>query len=243
MKRLVISALFLTLAAGSVAMAGQGHPAGAFTRSDNSHDSRGKRDGDHRGGDRHDNRGHSDNNHGNRNDHNNNQRRNDRRDDHRRNDWNGGRSQDGRRDDHRFDGRRDDHRFDGRRDDWRNDHRNDNRNYGRRDDHRRNDWNDHRNDRRSDWNRHDNYRYNSWSRPRYSAGVYYRPSGWYDHRWSRGERLPRGYYARPYVIGNYYDCGLRSPPYGYHWVRVDGNAVLAAVATGVILDVIYNQFY
>ena len=240
MKRLAISALFLTLAAsGSVAMAGQGYAAGAFTRTD-SHDSRGNRDGDHRGGDRHDNRGHSDDNRGDRNDHNyDNQHRNDWRDDHRRSDWNGGRSHDGRRDDHRFDGRRDDHRFDGRRNDWRNDRRND----GWRDDHRRNDWNDHRNERRYDWNRHDNYHYNSWSRPRYGVGVYHRPSGWYDHRWSRGERLPRGYYSWPYVISDYDECGLRPPPYGYNWVRVDGNAVLAAVATGVILDVIYNQFY
>jgi Ni/Co efflux regulator RcnB len=51
------------------------------------------------------------------------------------------------------------------------------------------------------------------------------------------------YYAPRYVVYDYGRCGLRAPPYGYHWVRVDGDVVLAAIATGVILDVIYNQFY
>ena len=42
---------------------------------------------------------------------------------------------------------------------------------------------------------------------------------------------------------DYHECGLRRPPHGYHWVRVDHNAVLAVIATGVVLDVIYNQFW
>jgi Ni/Co efflux regulator RcnB len=29
---------------------------------------------------------------------------------------------------------------------------------------------------------------------------------------------------------------------GYHWVRVNNDAVLAAVATGVVLDVAFNLF-
>jgi Ni/Co efflux regulator RcnB len=51
------------------------------------------------------------------------------------------------------------------------------------------------------------------------------------------------YYAPSYVIGNYHECGLRRPPHGHHWVRVNHDAVLAVVATGVVLDVIYNQFW
>jgi Ni/Co efflux regulator RcnB len=43
-----------------------------------------------------------------------------------------------------------------------------------------------------------------------------------------------------YDYGRY---GLHSPPYGYHWVRVDTDVVLAAIATGVILDVAFNHFY
>ena len=73
-------------------------------------------------------------------------------------------------------------------------------------------------------------------------GVYHRPHGYYAHRWVRGERLPVAYYARPYVIADYRGFGLRVPPRGYHWVRVDGDAVLAAVATGIVLDSVFHAF-
>jgi Ni/Co efflux regulator RcnB len=73
-------------------------------------------------------------------------------------------------------------------------------------------------------------------------GFYARPHGYYSHRWARGERLPVAFYTRPYVIADYRDCGLRVPPRGYHWVRVDGDAVLAAVATGIVLDTVFHVF-
>jgi Ni/Co efflux regulator RcnB len=76
--------------------------------------------------------------------------------------------------------------------------------------------------------------------PRFRA--YHRPHGYRAHRWVRGERLPVAYYARPYVIADYRTCGLRVPPRGYHWVRVDGDAVLAAVATGIVLDTVFHVF-
>lgn len=87
--------------------------------------------------------------------------------------------------------------------------------------------------------RHDYRRENG----RWHWGTYYRPHGYVPRYWRRGDRLPIAYYGPRYVIGNYYDCGLRAPPYGYHWVRVDHDVVLAAIATGVVLDVIYNQFW
>ena len=73
-------------------------------------------------------------------------------------------------------------------------------------------------------------------------GVYHRPAGYYEHSWRRGERLPVAYYQRPYVIGNYHDCGLRAPPRGYQWVRVNGDAVLAGIATGVVLESVFHIF-
>jgi len=76
--------------------------------------------------------------------------------------------------------------------------------------------------------------------PRYAA--YRAPRGYYAHTWRRGERLPVAYYQRPYVIADYGDRGLRAPPRGYHWVRVNGDAVLAAVATGIVLDTIFHVF-
>jgi len=45
--------------------------------------------------------------------------------------------------------------------------------------------------------------------------------------WNRGER-----------VDNWHDYHLRTPPHGYEWREVDGNYVLAAVATGVIASVI-----
>ena len=73
-------------------------------------------------------------------------------------------------------------------------------------------------------------------------GMYHRPSGYYQHSWRNGERLPAAYYQRPYVIGNYRDCGLRVPPRGYQWVRVNGDAVLAGIATGIVLDSVFHIF-
>jgi Ni/Co efflux regulator RcnB len=73
-------------------------------------------------------------------------------------------------------------------------------------------------------------------------GVYRRPAGYYEHTWRRGDRLPYAYYQRPYVIGDYRDCGLRAPPRGYQWVRVNGDAVLAGIATGVVLESVFHIF-
>jgi len=71
---------------------------------------------------------------------------------------------------------------------------------------------------------------------------YYPPLGYYSHRWARGERLPARFYGRPYVIGDYRAYRLHAPPRGYHWVRVDGDAILAAVATGIVLDTVFDAF-
>ena len=77
---------------------------------------------------------------------------------------------------------------------------------------------------------------------RYGYRTYYGPHGYYAHRWARGERLPVAFYARPYVIADYRGWGLYAPPRGYRWVRVDGDAVLAAVATGIVLDSVFHLF-
>jgi Ni/Co efflux regulator RcnB len=47
-----------------------------------------------------------------------------------------------------------------------------------------------------------------------------------DEDWKRGEHV------------DYRQRHLRAPPHGYEWRQVDGNYVLAAVATGVIASVI-----
>jgi Ni/Co efflux regulator RcnB len=47
-----------------------------------------------------------------------------------------------------------------------------------------------------------------------------------DEDWKRGEHI------------DYKEHHLRAPPHGYEWRSVDGNYVLAAVATGVIASVV-----
>jgi len=44
--------------------------------------------------------------------------------------------------------------------------------------------------------------------------------------WNRGERVDYGHYH------------LHAPPRGYEWREVDGNYVMAAVATGVIASIV-----
>lgn len=61
------------------------------------------------------------------------------------------------------------------------------------------------------------------------------------HRdWHRGDRLPNEYRDRNYIVDDWRGHGLHQPPRGYHWVGVDGDYVLAAVATGVIANILLS---
>jgi Ni/Co efflux regulator RcnB len=77
---------------------------------------------------------------------------------------------------------------------------------------------------------------------RFVTGRYVRPHGYYAHTWRRGDRLPPAFRSSGYIIPNAAVYHLRPAPRGYYWVRVDNNAVLAAVATGVVVDVSVNLF-
>jgi Ni/Co efflux regulator RcnB len=61
------------------------------------------------------------------------------------------------------------------------------------------------------------------------------------HDWHRGDRLPNDYRDRQYVVDDYRGYGLQQPPRGYHWVGVNGDYVLAAVATGVIAQIVLSN--
>ena len=142
-------------------------------------------------------------------------------------------------DDHHDRGGRDgwsgEHRdFGGRRDDqrWQREERGRDRHEWREDD-RHNDadrWREHR-----DWEGH-----HDWRGGRYQDDDDYRRG--YHYGWHRGERLSPVYYAPRYVVRDYSAYQLPEPPYGCRWVRVDNNVVLAAIATGVVLDIVYNVF-
>ncbi len=62
-----------------------------------------------------------------------------------------------------------------------------------------------------------------------------------DHAWHRGDRLPDAYRGNQYVVSDWKSHHLHQPPAGYHWVNVNGDFVLAAIATGVITDMLLNN--
>ena len=102
----------------------------------------------------------------------------------------------------------------------------------------------HNGDRRG--NRWDDRRHNGYS---YNGRWYYGPPpaqyyGRVDygyHNWRRGDRLP-SYYRSRYREVDYRYYHLRPPPRGYHYVRSDnGEVLLVALATGIILSAILNS--
>lgn len=109
---------------------------------------------------------------------------------------------------------------------------------------------DRHDDRRGDWNRgnsgwdrsrHNGYYYNNrWSYgpppSSYYGNPYYRPG---YNAWRRGAYLPQSY--RGYYVNDYYRYHLRPPPRGYAWYRVGDDYLLAAIATGLIFDIIANN--
>lgn len=116
--------------------------------------------------------------------------------------------------------------------------------YDRRDDRR-----DHRGDRRWDsrtrWDRgrHNGYYYNNrWYYGPPPAAYHGRPGYRPGHSaWRRGVHLPPSYRTGGYVVHDYGRYSLRPPPRGYYWYRDGNDYLLAAVASGLILDVIVNN--
>lgn len=56
--------------------------------------------------------------------------------------------------------------------------------------------------------------------------------------WRRGGRMPSEYRGRQYVVNDWRGHHLQAPPRGYQWMGVGGDFVLAAVATGLIAQII-----
>jgi Ni/Co efflux regulator RcnB len=95
-----------------------------------------------------------------------------------------------------------------------------------------------------DWSRgrHNGYYYqNRWyygpPPQAYYGNPYYRPG---YTSWRRGSVLPS--YYRGYVVHDYYRYHLRPPPRGYAWYRAGDDYLLAAVASGLIFEIIANDY-
>ncbi|MDB5829851.1 MAG: hypothetical protein JWQ73_4071 [Variovorax sp.] len=59
--------------------------------------------------------------------------------------------------------------------------------------------------------------------------------------WRQGGRVPPEYRGRNYVVNDWRGNHLNAPPRGYQWVGVGGDFVLAAVATGLIAQIIASH--
>jgi Ni/Co efflux regulator RcnB len=77
----------------------------------------------------------------------------------------------------------------------------------------------------------------------HAVKVYARPSGWYEHRWTYGETLPRAFFAPDYFILDFASYGLIAPWEGYEWVRYGDDALLIDVDTGEVIRTEYDVFY
>jgi Ni/Co efflux regulator RcnB len=85
--------------------------------------------------------------------------------------------------------------------------------------------------------------------PRQNSGGRYDPQGFNEPNndrphWSRGDRIPDQYRQGQYVVGDWRQHNLRTPPRGYHWVRNDNDQyLLAAIASGIIADIVSQNQY
>ena len=62
-----------------------------------------------------------------------------------------------------------------------------------------------------------------------------------NHSYHKGDRLPAAEHSKQYEVNDWRTRNLREPPEGHHWVRSGNDYVLAAVATGVIADIVLNH--
>ena len=99
------------------------------------------------------------------------------------------------------------------------------------------------------FDRHDNRRGDRsdrgdrYSREDYRAGRHFDRRGYPQPHteWRRGGRVPHEYRGRNYVVNDYRAYQLQAPPRGYQWVGVGGDYVLAAIATGLIAQIIVGN--
>ncbi len=76
----------------------------------------------------------------------------------------------------------------------------------------------------------------------FRIGMYRAPSHYSYRRYSIGERLQPEYYGRDYWLSDFSAYDLVSPPDGYVWVRFGPDALLIDEDTGEVLQVVYGVF-
>jgi len=62
------------------------------------------------------------------------------------------------------------------------------------------------------------------------------------HGWHKGGHIADRYYRDDrYWVRDWHSRHLPQPPHGHRWLRIDGDYVLAAVATGVITAIVLGR--
>ncbi|WP_409266130.1 RcnB family protein [Massilia sp. BHUDP2] len=61
------------------------------------------------------------------------------------------------------------------------------------------------------------------------------------HDLRRGQHLSKEYRDSRYVVTDWRDRHLSAPPRGHHWVRAGNDYILAAIATGLIAQVLLSN--
>lgn len=92
-------------------------------------------------------------------------------------------------------------------------------------------------DRRQDNNNNNNNRYYDARNFRHDD---YRGGG-PRHDLRRGQRLSSEYRDNRYVVSDWRARRLSAPPRGQHWVQAGNDYVLAAIATGVITQILLSN--
>jgi Ni/Co efflux regulator RcnB len=91
-----------------------------------------------------------------------------------------------------------------------------------------------RHTRRYDGHRDHRYSYN---------GGYNSYSAYNAPRFYQGGYVPHEYRHHRYYVNDWRARRLSAPPYGYQWMQVDnGDYVLMALATGLIANLLMNQY-
>jgi len=96
-----------------------------------------------------------------------------------------------------------------------------------------------------DWRNDNRYRWEDYRRDNrqvFSLDRFYAPRGWSYRRFSVGVIVPGIVFGPRYWIRDPYAFRLPPAPYGAHWVRYYGDALLVQNRSGRVLDVVYGIF-
>lgn len=88
--------------------------------------------------------------------------------------------------------------------------------------------------------RNDGYGRHNYGQANHAYGDYSRHDG-YRQQMRRGGYLQSEYRGSRYVVNDWRNRRLSAPPRGYQWVQANNDYVLAAIATGLIAQVLLNN--